>query len=31
MDMLIGEKLNRDWIELLIEQVDNKEANFFSK
>jgi len=31
MDMLIGEKQNRDWIELLIEQVENKEANFFSK
>ena len=31
MDMLRGEKLNRDWIELLIEQVENKEADFFSK
>jgi hypothetical protein len=31
MNILRGENLNRDWIELLIEQVENKEANFFSK
>jgi hypothetical protein len=31
MEILTGEKQNRDWTEFLIEQVENKEANFFSK
>jgi len=30
MEILTGEKQNRDWIELLIERVESKEANFFS-
>ena len=30
IEILTGEKLKRDWIELLIEQVENKEADFFS-
>ncbi len=30
MEILTGEKQEKDWIELLIEEVENKEADFFS-
>jgi len=30
IEILTGEKQNIDWIELLIERVENKEPNFFS-
>jgi hypothetical protein len=31
MEILIGEKQEKDWIELLIERVESREVHFFSK
>jgi len=31
MEILLGEKQEKDWIELLIEHIETKEAKFFSK
>jgi hypothetical protein len=31
MEILIGEKQEKDWIELLIERVESREVDFFSK
>ena len=31
MELLIEEKQEKDWIELLIERIESKETNFFSK
>jgi len=31
IEILTGEKLDKDWIELLMERIESKEADFFSK
>ena len=30
MEILTGEKQEKDWIELLIKKIESKEADFFS-